>query len=760
MPLTDPVPSSAFDVLERNIQDTDKFVNQEAGTFTNRVGKQVKPIPVIEAEANAAAISLGWTPVGEFATGFTYTKLNDVGRDSFGSWWRYNGSDLPKAIAAGTVPSSPSFSVISFETAYNVQWEIGKSVGYVLDDYSGVKDELYSQAGVIDSGTQNQLGNSQFVDAINIIINQSCSLTIAEAKSKTNFYEGQPVTVKEYGLSYKYTGSRLILTGQPDSEMTYDDNMHILINSGGMLVFDDWGVIPSIQSKNFAKYSGKIKDRTSEINIGNFGDSITFGQALPDTASATNRIGQPTNFGDGSTHEHWQFNNNYPQWISSYFSEHFVQTVNINNLGYSGDRTLTGYLRHRESSGLDLATIMYGVNDCLFATSNGTVPQGISTGVYSVENYEKIIRIFAAKQIVNGASVVILGTAPFASALGYDGSQLAASRLVRAYNAAAKKVADELGCRYVDVCTEIFTQYGIMEITQEAVHLSDDGLKIVGQRISTALVTTETINEVGTSSILIANPNLNFILSKVGGNVLPNASSTTPRGTLGNDGTTMDVGSDWISIPFYASTDSLVAFFNCQIAPTGCVFEISLDNGALQSDFHFQRGGYTGKPAASKQITSLLPVGRETINISDDTNAFLHIANKGWHTLSIRKVSGVSSLLLDSITFESLYSVINSDMKGVTASCTVSSGVLSDSINIKKITEAYPSEWAFEFSNVLFNNKFTVIADSNETSVTPITYTVRYKSETSFGIAWNRFNGATWELFTPATFTVKVIGGR
>lgn len=166
MPLTDPVPSSSFDVLERNVQDTDKFVNQETGTFTNRVGKVIKPIPVIEAEANAAIISLGWTPVGEFATGFTYTKLNDVGRDSLGSWWRYNGSDLPKVITAGTVPSSPNFSVISFETADNVQWESGKSVGYALDDLQGFTAELLAQAGIVDDGQPDELGASQRVEAM------------------------------------------------------------------------------------------------------------------------------------------------------------------------------------------------------------------------------------------------------------------------------------------------------------------------------------------------------------------------------------------------------------------------------------------------------------------------------------------------------------------------------------------------------------------------------------------------------------------
>lgn len=60
-------------------------------------------------------------------------------------------------------------------TAENTSWKIGKSVGYVLDDYKGVKDELYSQAGIVDDGTQNQLGDSQFVDGINILAKKAAN---------------------------------------------------------------------------------------------------------------------------------------------------------------------------------------------------------------------------------------------------------------------------------------------------------------------------------------------------------------------------------------------------------------------------------------------------------------------------------------------------------------------------------------------------------------------------------------------------------
>lgn len=210
MPLTDPVPSSAFDVLERNIQDTDKFVNQETGTFTNRVGKVIKPIPVIEAEANAAvntviteitslglqAIELiGWYPVGEFATGFTYTKLNDVGRDASGSWWRYNGSDLPKVINAGTVPSSPDFTLISFETADNVSKTGGGSVQDFIDSFTLKIFQSPTDGGLTE--IQTRTGNANEVYEVRKVSDDSLATIYSDASGTTEIVQNGTSNVSD-----------------------------------------------------------------------------------------------------------------------------------------------------------------------------------------------------------------------------------------------------------------------------------------------------------------------------------------------------------------------------------------------------------------------------------------------------------------------------------------------------------------------------------------------------------------------------------
>lgn len=651
------------------------------------------------------------------------------------------------------------------------------------NDYAGTDAELFAQAGIVPSGQPDKLGASQRVDAIKQLekaaskvtktgggsvqdfINKSQTMrhTVAEAKT-LNFIEGQEVYITDYGFNYTYKSSRFLIAGQPQSEMTYDDNMHILVNAGGMLQFDDWDKVKNIQSENSARFAAAIKDRTTLVTVDCYGDSITFGQALADTANATNKIGVPTGFGDGSTHNHWQFNNNYPQWIASYLAGNLWQSSSVNNFGYSGDRAISGYLRHRIASSSIAATIMYGINDCLFATSNGSQPERLTTDpLYSVVNYQEVLRLFAAKQILQGKVVTILSTTPFATLVGFDGTQLAAMKLCRAYNAAAKQIAGEFGCRYVDMTQDVFNQYGIMEITQEATHLGEAGLKIAGERIASALVLAETENRVSHGSVLIANPGINAMLSKDEVNALGNFTSSTPPGTTTSDPSCVSVSSEWVSIPFYAETDGIVAFVNGVITgtpPTG--IEIRLDFGSIQSNYHYQHSYLNGKPISSKSLSlQSTKFKRENQNFSDPSSAIIVVANRGWHTLSIRKTSGSGSLLLDSISFESLESVLASDVYGVTASCSVSAGVLdSGARNINSTPSAYTGEFSIIFSRTMANNKYTVVVDFDETGADPVTAHSRYKSVNSCDVAFNKWNGTAWVKFVPSMFTVKVIGGR
>lgn len=216
-------------VVYDNSVSFDKLIN-ESEVVTTYKGIELQSVPSlleqIESEASVVIQSIGWDPVGEFATGFTYTKLNDVGRDVSGSWWRYNGSDLPKVIASGTVPSSPNFSVISFETADNVPWKPAKSVGWSLDDLQGFTSELYARSGIVDDGQQDYLGNSKRFDALDVLF---------QRKNSINPLEFVGLTDTEQVQAALNTGRPVFLSSDFDITATLDPMSCKLLHGNGKL---------------------------------------------------------------------------------------------------------------------------------------------------------------------------------------------------------------------------------------------------------------------------------------------------------------------------------------------------------------------------------------------------------------------------------------------------------------------------------------------------------------------------------------------
>ncbi|WP_081329124.1 phage tail protein [Aeromonas hydrophila] len=618
-------------------------------------------------------------------------------------------------------------------------------------------------AGDVVAGTDPASGG--FVDRSGELLRKQLVLTSAEAKKKTNYTEGQPVYLIDLGCRFVFRKSRYLIVGQAESEITFDDDLHILIDAGGMLQFDDFSKVRAKQTINAARFAAALKDDTTTLSIDCYGDSITFGQAKENSPGATNEIGSPTGFGDGSTHNHWRFNSHYPQWVASFLANNLLQASHVNNFGYSGDRAISGYLRHRVTSGSLAATIMYGINDCNFATSNGSLQSGLSgPNTYSVQNYAVALRLFAAKQIMQGKYVTIMGTTPFAGQKGFDGTKLASSQLARAYNAAAKQVAAEFGCRYVDMCQDVFAQYGLMEITDDGTHLGPAGLKIAGSRISAALFTLDTENRVSHGSVLLANPMINNRMSRSQSNVLPNITSSTPKGTLDNKPTTMAVGSDFLTIPFYAETGGLVVFVNGVVAASGAVMDIQIDSGALQSDFHFQHDFMPGKPVSAKSVTRNAPFHRDNTNISDPTGPFFIVANRGWHTLSIRKAAGESTPNVDSLSFESLESVLASDVNGVSATAVWADGGYdaTASRGIASMSVPYQGGIQVTFKTPRVNDTYTVAVTATFPGTGVMYRVMRLTTGFTVEFLYGSGAGAGMEFNpeTPTDATFAVIGGR
>lgn len=101
--------SEAITVLKQDVELTHGIVHgdesTEVLTENGLVPSFSKVINTFEVQGQQVISEFGWTPVGTFAAGFTFTSPNQVGQDAEGNWWRWNGA-LPKTVTAGTLPSS------------------------------------------------------------------------------------------------------------------------------------------------------------------------------------------------------------------------------------------------------------------------------------------------------------------------------------------------------------------------------------------------------------------------------------------------------------------------------------------------------------------------------------------------------------------------------------------------------------------------------------------------------------------------------
>ena len=103
------VPSDQFADLKRDIEDATRYSNNLT-PFINRVGKQIRPIPLQEqdvvdtlAAAEQALANSGFIPKGDFSAGGVVEAKNEIFSDG-SDYWRYDGA-LPFTVAAGSSPT-------------------------------------------------------------------------------------------------------------------------------------------------------------------------------------------------------------------------------------------------------------------------------------------------------------------------------------------------------------------------------------------------------------------------------------------------------------------------------------------------------------------------------------------------------------------------------------------------------------------------------------------------------------------------------
>lgn len=103
-----------------------------------RTGQVQKTLPKTIAD-------IDWTPKGTFTAGGTLTKATDYLTDASGTQWAYTGTDYPKAVAGGTVPSSPTYQVVHASSA--------SAIDYAAKTLTRtVQSKLSDQLSILDFG--------------------------------------------------------------------------------------------------------------------------------------------------------------------------------------------------------------------------------------------------------------------------------------------------------------------------------------------------------------------------------------------------------------------------------------------------------------------------------------------------------------------------------------------------------------------------------------------------------------------------------
>lgn len=498
--------------------------------------------------------------------------------------------------------------------------------------------------------------------------------------------EGEIVYVTDlYGGSFcRLVTTPQVVDGQTSTNITFEDERVFLLNSGKYLQFDDnlnSGLLRSMESSAYANYIAKMYERGTQIDIKCYGDSITYGQALANTAGATNKIGDQTGYGDGSTFQHWQYDASWPQVLQSEMNKYLSTDCQVLNLGYSGARAYSGYLMHRTSRPDGVSLIMYGTNETLFATSNGDSLAGLlSDPLNGVEAYCQSVKRFAIREILRGNTVILMSALNFAGASGWDGKDTSATKASIAYDQQLRSIAKELGLLVIDFKQEITNSYATNRITQDGVHPNEVGHSVIGGRLASPLLA-------GFKNVPVMTGGVKFIansaISKVscqgtsGVNVLSNGTSFPPPFT-GSDPTTVSVTSTTaLAFSFYAAEDDLIvwpeAFLN------GATMRIRLSGGAEQSEYLLDGAigkpvahndpypaAVTASPAASKEIVEAgsKGFGQRTEPVYLDDAGFIHIASRGYHTISIESTAGGTVLLdgLSSLGYEDAKAVHSTKM--------------------------------------------------------------------------------------------------
>lgn len=585
-----------------------------------------------------------------------------------------------------------------------------------------------------------------------VLSGQQLRMTLQEAKAHTGFLPNQRVFITDIGYSFKFVSSVNIVPGYSTSAITVDDEVHKLLASGGMLEFDDYEKLRSVESKNYAEYQSLMRTN-KPVAMVSYGDSITWGQR-PD-------------FG--------QYTDNYPAIIAQVMSLLTQSSWSNQNLGSPGDTAMVNYRRTmQDGTNGSISTIMLGVNDIKHATDNGNNPDQVEGNtLYGVKNYALVMRKYVAREILRGRCVVVLGTTQWVSAANSSPmGNMTECYLSRSYDAAAKEVASEFGCAFVDTKRDIIQQFGISESCHDGLHLRGDFLPIIGKRFAAFFMQQDYKNPciLQAGSVLIpayfyqpVSSNRTLIRSEfTDGSSPPFGGGVSEPEAIGFMLPNDETGGN-VTIAFYLNSDNAVIYPSINSNGSEYSFNLILDNGATQPDYPsdieilnvLRNREYI---VSARAISGTGKKNRSTENYTTHRvgGCYMHVTTRGWHmlTFSVGQNSGVASI--EGLVCDSWTNVRNNDVFGGVTGYVIHSG--SGNVfdgQVKTLNN--PSVGVFDVTmNLLTAENYRVEVEIMDDAAFLIPRVI-YKASGSFRIMFYNAAGA---LVAPTSFKATVIGGR
>jgi len=155
-PTQDAVPSESPRNLKYNAGKIDEFVTSLAMEYIDRFGQAHYTIEGLRKLAQEAISAFGWITIDSFQDGATLTQPNEVLRDeTTGEYYRWDG-DLPKAVAAGSTPTSSG--------------GVGTGAWISVGD-AALRQMLATSAGAAAIGTASGITVQQELDIARVVAN-------------------------------------------------------------------------------------------------------------------------------------------------------------------------------------------------------------------------------------------------------------------------------------------------------------------------------------------------------------------------------------------------------------------------------------------------------------------------------------------------------------------------------------------------------------------------------------------------------------